>query len=47
MTDVHIHDDGNIGKIVVTPETPNVIGHEFSGVVIKTGSDGAKLKAGL
>lgn len=42
-TDVHIY-EGDKGAAEVTP--PTILGHEFSGVIIKTGTDVKKYKAG-
>lgn len=42
-TDVHIY-EGDKGAAEVTP--PTVLGHEFSGVVVKTGRDVTRFRAG-
>ncbi|KAL8624902.1 hypothetical protein ACOMHN_016198 [Nucella lapillus] len=44
MTDVHVYDKGGVGDIIVT--SPLVVGHEFSGVIQKVGSDVTNVKPG-
>ncbi|XP_076465988.1 uncharacterized protein LOC143297477 [Babylonia areolata] len=44
MTDVHVHDEGGLGDLLVT--SPLVLGHEFSGVVTTVAPDVTVVKPG-